>query len=170
MELSIRLIMSFSWAKIASWKGVTWTVSEYLNRWGICLGSSFWLNIRWNDFLSGFLEEFFLNEMSNLIALWEIMQQKEFEASLLFVKFLMNSKLPSLMAFPKSLKLHKRTNVWLISIELVCKDRAVFGFFKKRPAWVIVDTVFHLEFLVCCPSDFDSFLSSSLDPMDSLIS
>lgn len=98
------------------------------------------------------------------------MRQKEFEASLLFVKFLMNSKLPSLMAFPKSLKLHKRTHVGLISIELVCNDSAVFGFFKKIPAWVIVDTAFHFELLVCCPSDFDSFLSSSPDPMDSLIS
>ena len=98
------------------------------------------------------------------------MRQKEFKASLLFVKFLMNSKLPSLMALPKSLKLHKRTHVGLISIEFVCKDRAVFGFFKKRPAWVIVDTVFHFELLVRCPSDFDLFVSSSLDPMDSLIS
>ena len=108
--------------------------------------------------------------MSNLIALWEIMRQKEFEASLLFVKFLMNSKLPSLMAFPKSLKLHKRTHVELISIEFVCNDRAAFGSFRgnKRPVWVIVDTVFHFELLVFC--DFDSFLSSSLDPMDSLMS
>ena len=98
------------------------------------------------------------------------MRQKEFKASLLFVKFLMNSKLPSLMALPKSLKLHKRTHVGLISIEFVCKDRAVLGFFKKMPVWVIVDTVFHLELLVFCANDFDSFLSSSLDPMDSLMS
>ena len=99
------------------------------------------------------------------------MRQKEFKASLLFVKFLMNSKLPSLMALPKSLKLHKRTHVGLISIVVfVCKDRAVLGFFKKRPVWVMVDTVFHFELLVFFTNDFDSFLSSSLDPMDFLIS